>query len=43
MFNAVQAFPATAFYDSKGELAYLHQGQYRDEAELAADISRYAR
>ena len=42
-FNAVQAFPATAFYDSKGELAYVHQGGYSDERKLAADIDRYAR
>ena len=42
-FNAVQAFPATAFYDSKGELAYVHQGGYSDEGKLAADIDRYAR
>ena len=42
-FNAVQAFPATAFYDSKGELAYVHQGGYPSEDELAADIERYAR
>jgi cytochrome c biogenesis protein CcmG, thiol:disulfide interchange protein DsbE len=42
-FNAVQAFPSTAFYDSKGELAYVHQGGYASEAKLAADIRRYAR
>ncbi len=42
-FNAVQAFPSTAFFDSKGKLAYLHQGQYLDEKQLAADIRRYAR
>lgn len=42
-FNAVQAFPATAFYDSKGELAYVHQGGYSEESKLAADIDRYAR
>ena len=42
-FNAVQAFPATAFYDSKGELAYVHQGGYPTEKKLAADIDRYAR
>jgi cytochrome c biogenesis protein CcmG, thiol:disulfide interchange protein DsbE len=36
-------FPATAFYDSSGRLVYTHQGQYRDEATLAADIERYAR
>jgi thiol-disulfide isomerase/thioredoxin len=42
-FNGVQAFPTTAFYDSKGELAYLHQGGYASEAQLAEDIDKYAR
>lgn len=42
-FNAVQAFPATAFYDAKGELAYVHQGGYPSEDKLAEDIERYAR
>jgi cytochrome c biogenesis protein CcmG/thiol:disulfide interchange protein DsbE len=42
-FDAVQAFPATAFYDSKGELAYVHQGGYQTEERLAEDIDRYAR
>jgi cytochrome c biogenesis protein CcmG/thiol:disulfide interchange protein DsbE len=42
-FNAVQAFPSTAFYDSKGGLAFVHQGGYKNEAELAEDIDRYAR
>ena len=36
-------FPATAFFDSSGELAYTRQGGYREEADLAADIDRYAR
>jgi cytochrome c biogenesis protein CcmG, thiol:disulfide interchange protein DsbE len=43
VFNAVQAFPSTAFYDKKGKLAYVHQGAYASEAKLAADIERYAR
>jgi cytochrome c biogenesis protein CcmG, thiol:disulfide interchange protein DsbE len=43
VFNAVQAFPSTAFYDSKGELAFVHQGGYPNEDELAKDIERYAR
>jgi cytochrome c biogenesis protein CcmG/thiol:disulfide interchange protein DsbE len=43
VFNAVQAFPSTAFYDSKGELAFVHQGGYQNEADLAEDIDRYAR
>ena len=38
-----QAFPATAFYDSSGELVYTHNGLYADEADLAADIDRYAK
>jgi cytochrome c biogenesis protein CcmG/thiol:disulfide interchange protein DsbE len=42
-FNAVQAFPSTAFYDSKGKLAFVHQGGYKNEGELAKDIDRYAR
>jgi thiol-disulfide isomerase/thioredoxin len=36
------SFPDTAFYDSSGELVYLKQGPYRDDAELEADIRRYA-
>jgi cytochrome c biogenesis protein CcmG, thiol:disulfide interchange protein DsbE len=43
VFNAVQAFPSTAFYDSKGELAFVHQGGYANEDALAEDIDRYAR
>jgi cytochrome c biogenesis protein CcmG/thiol:disulfide interchange protein DsbE len=42
-FNATQAFPATAFYDSKGKLAFVHQGPYTSEAQLAEAIERYAR
>jgi len=43
VFNGVQAFPTTAFYDSRGRLAYLHQGGYASESKLSADIGRYAR
>jgi cytochrome c biogenesis protein CcmG/thiol:disulfide interchange protein DsbE len=35
-------YPATAFYDRTGELVYTHQGQYRTEEDLVADLSRYA-
>jgi thiol-disulfide isomerase/thioredoxin len=42
-FNAVQAFPSTAFYDSKGKLEFVHQGGYSNEDDLAEDIERYAR
>jgi thiol-disulfide isomerase/thioredoxin len=34
--------PDTAFYSRSGELVYLKQGPYDDEAELRADIERYA-
>ena len=43
VFNGVAATPVTAFYDSKGELAYLKQGVYSSERDLAKDIQRYAR
>jgi cytochrome c biogenesis protein CcmG, thiol:disulfide interchange protein DsbE len=36
------AFPATAFYDSRGELVYVRNGPYDSNAALAADIERYA-
>ena len=42
-FNGVQAFPTTAFYDPRGDLAFVHQGGYASEAELAEDIDKYAR
>jgi cytochrome c biogenesis protein CcmG/thiol:disulfide interchange protein DsbE len=34
--------PDTAFYSRDGELLYLKQGPYDDEAELRGDIERYA-
>lgn len=43
VFKGVVAFPTTAFYDSKGGLAYVKQGGYRSEADLAQDIARYAK
>jgi thiol-disulfide isomerase/thioredoxin len=43
VFKGVQAFPSTAFYDSKGELAYLKQGVYPTEDDLVEDIERYAK
>lgn len=35
-------FPDTAFYDRAGRLAYLKQGPYAHDAELEADLRRYA-
>ena len=43
VFKGVQGFPTTAFYDRRGELAYVHQGGYPSERKLVADIERYAR
>lgn len=40
--GASVGLPDTAFYDRSGELVYLKQGPYSDDAELAADIRRYA-
>jgi cytochrome c biogenesis protein CcmG, thiol:disulfide interchange protein DsbE len=34
--------PATAFYDRDGELVYLDRKPYFEDAELRADIERYA-
>jgi cytochrome c biogenesis protein CcmG/thiol:disulfide interchange protein DsbE len=43
VFRGTLGFPTTAFYDARGELSYVKQGQYRTEADLARDIERYAR
>lgn len=37
-----RGFPDTAFYDRSGQLVFLKQGPYRDDAELEADLRRYA-
>jgi len=34
-------FPTTIFVDERGKTAYIHQGQYRTERQLAEDIDRY--
>jgi cytochrome c biogenesis protein CcmG, thiol:disulfide interchange protein DsbE len=41
--NAPAAWPSTTYYDSKGEIAFVHQGPYTSEDQLAEDIERYAR
>ena len=43
VFKGQLAFPTTAFYDSKGKLAYVKQGGYLEEQDLVDDIERYAR
>jgi thiol-disulfide isomerase/thioredoxin len=41
-FGIGQAFPTTMYYDASGKMTYAHQGNYRDEQALLADIKRYA-
>ena len=36
-------YPITVFYDARGERTFVKQGGYATEADLAADIDRYAR
>ena len=36
-------FPTTVFFDARGKRVYVRQGEYRSEADLLADIDRYAR
>ena len=36
-------YPATIFYDRTGKVAFVQQGRYATEADLAADIEKYAR
>lgn len=40
--GATLGLPATAFYDRRGDLAYLKQGPYTGHSQLRADLKRYA-
>jgi cytochrome c biogenesis protein CcmG, thiol:disulfide interchange protein DsbE len=40
--EATLGLPDTVFYDREGEVAFLKQGPYLDQADLLADIRRYA-
>ncbi len=40
--DAGRGLPATAYFNAAGELTFTKLGPYRDEAELEADIGRYA-
>jgi cytochrome c biogenesis protein CcmG, thiol:disulfide interchange protein DsbE len=42
LLGATVGFPATAFYDAGGTRVFVKQGQYATQADLAADIRRYA-
>ena len=39
--NLPKNIPVTLFLDARGEVAYVHQGAYRSDEDLAADIERY--
>jgi cytochrome c biogenesis protein CcmG/thiol:disulfide interchange protein DsbE len=41
--NEDQSIPSTPYYYTKRELAFVHQGAYTSEKQLAEDIDRYAR
>jgi hypothetical protein len=43
VFNGQIAFPATAYYDAKGELQYVKQGGYLSEEDFVEDLERYAK
>jgi thiol-disulfide isomerase/thioredoxin len=40
--RAGNAFPTTIFFNRKGDLVYAHPGPYDKDADLIADIKRYA-
>jgi thiol-disulfide isomerase/thioredoxin len=40
--DAPNNYPITVYLDRRGKIAYVHQGEYRNEAQLVADIERYA-
>jgi len=42
LFRGGQAWPTTAFYDSKGKLARAHLGAYASQAKLDEDIREFA-
>jgi cytochrome c biogenesis protein CcmG/thiol:disulfide interchange protein DsbE len=43
LLKATIGFPATTFYDRGGKLIGVHVGEYRSQAQLAADLTRYTR
>lgn len=43
LLEGAREFPVTAFYDSDGQIAFVHRGGYSSKDDLAADIDRHAR
>jgi cytochrome c biogenesis protein CcmG/thiol:disulfide interchange protein DsbE len=42
LIGVTAGLPGTAFYDASGKRVSVKQGQYANQADLAADIKRYA-
>jgi cytochrome c biogenesis protein CcmG/thiol:disulfide interchange protein DsbE len=42
LFGGGRVSPTTGFYDARGELVFTHLGAYADDAQLEAEIRRYA-
>ena len=40
-YRAARFYPMTIFVDAQGEVVYVHPGQYKSRADLAADVERY--
>jgi thiol-disulfide isomerase/thioredoxin len=40
--GAIGGLPVTIFYDKNGKRMFTHQGGYKNDADLEADIRRYA-
>jgi cytochrome c biogenesis protein CcmG, thiol:disulfide interchange protein DsbE len=43
LLESAREFPVTGFYNSDGELVFVHRGVYPSKDDLAADIERHAR
>ncbi len=42
LFGGGRVSPTTGFYDARGKLVFSHLGAYADDAQLEAEIRRYA-
>jgi thiol-disulfide isomerase/thioredoxin len=42
LFGGGRVSPTTGFYDARGKLTFTHLGPYADDAQLEAEIRRYA-
>jgi cytochrome c biogenesis protein CcmG, thiol:disulfide interchange protein DsbE len=40
-FRAARYYPMTIFIDERGDVVYVHPGEYRTQSDLADDVQRY--